>query len=870
MCSAKTLSMKLTALPLWMKKHPFIPVLFVLCTLFIALSSNSNGRATAGNRGNTGAPGENTCGQCHSGTAFGSVTVSIQIFELGTTTPINAYTPGAAYDMRVTVNQGLGLPAGYGFQMTALRAANNAPLAGYSNLATNVKQITLNSGPQAGRTYVEHNGVTTNNQFNFRWTAPTANTGTVNFTASGNAVNGNGGSNGDSAGAGSLALPEAQPLAVSAMATNPDCFGATNGSIFVTVNTGVPPYSFNWSDGSMMQNRTNLGAGNYTLTVTDAAQQSFQQSFTLTQPDQITVSTSTVDATIPGGSGSVSLSAANGVGNYTYTIDGVGTVTEFPVVLNAATYTYTVTDANGCSVAGSFTIAQPAPLTVDASVNGISCFGANDGSIAINAIAGATPPYTILWNVDESQLTSLAPGTYTLTVTDAVGYELSFDFDIAEPALLEATGSFEPINCFGEAAQVLITATGGTAPYTGAGDFALFAGNYALEVMDANGCTVQVELDITQPDDLVVNAVTPTLPCEGGDGEIVITAEGGALPYSGTGSFPVTTSGAYSFTVTDANGCSTEIEAIVESDNGFTATAGIVQQLCHESCDGSIALALNNATEPVVYEWSNGSSDATVVDLCAGAYTAIITDANGCVFQATYTIDPIAALTGEAAIGSIACFGESASAEVAVSGGTPDYTVVWTDESGEVDPAALTAGDYTILISDANGCSVTLTENLTEPEELAFSDVEIEVITDMPGYILVEVTGGTAPYSYAWSDGSTTPMLESFSEGSYSLTVTDANGCTLSGSWELLTIGIDEAARVQARLFPNPAGERFTLEANQSIERIQVFGMDGRLLIDEQRVGMRHTVSVELLPAGSYLVVATFANGVVVKRMMKG
>lgn len=869
MCSAKTLSMKRSALSQWTKKRPFAAVLFVLGTLFVVLSSNSNGRATAANRGNTGAPGENTCGQCHSGTSFGAVTVSIQIFELGTTTPVNAYSPGAAYDMRVTVNQGLGLPAGYGFQMTALRAATNAPLSGYSNLATNVKQITLNSGPQAGRTYVEHNGVTNNNQFNFRWTAPAANSGTVNFTASGNAVNGNGGSTGDSAGAGSLSLPEAQPLAVSAMATNPDCFGATNGSIFVTVNTGVPPYSFTWSDGSMMQNRTNLAAGSYTLTVTDAVQQSFQQNFTLTQPAAIEPTATTVDATVPGGIGSVALSATSGAGDYTFSIDGVGLVTEFPLSLQAGTYTYTVTDANGCSIDGSFTIGQPAPLTLDASESDISCFGANDGAIVINSIAGATPPYTLQWDVDESLLTALAPGTYSLTVTDAVDYTLTFSFEITEPELLEATGAFDPINCFGEIATVAIAASGGTAPYTGTGEVALSAGNYTLDVIDANGCTAQIAVDIAEPEALVVNAATPILPCEGGEGEIVITADGGVLPYNGTGSFPVTTSGVYSFTVTDANGCSTEIDAVVASDNGFSASAGIVQQLCHNSCDGAIALTLSNATEPVSYAWSDGSDASTASNLCAGDYTAVITDANGCVFQASYTIDAIAPLSGQLSIGSIACFGESTSAEVAVSGGTPGYTVVWTDDSGAVDPTVLAAGSYAVVISDANGCSVTLNEIVTEPEELSFTDVAIEPISDMPGFITVEVGGGTPPFAFEWSDGSTDSTLESNDAGSFSLTVTDANGCQLTGAWEV-TVGIDELTSVQVGLYPNPFRDQFTIEANRSIERIQIFGMDGRMLIDQHRVGVRHAVSTEQLPPGSYLLVATFADGVVVKRMMKG
>jgi hypothetical protein len=257
-------------------------------------------------------------------------------------------------------------------------------------------------------------------------------------------------------------------------------------------------------------------------------------------------------------------------------------------------------------------------------------------------------------------------------------------------------------------------------------------------------------------------------------------------------------------------------------------------------------------------------------NLCAGDYTAVITDANGCVFQASYTIDAIAPLSGELTIGSIACFGGTTAAEVNVTGGTPGYTVVWTDASGDVDPSTLSAGSFSVLITDANGCSLSLDQEINQPDELTFSTVVIEEITDMPGVIAVEVDGGTAPYTFAWSDGSTASTLESIFEGSYSLTITDDNGCTLSGAWELLPIGIAESELVQMRLYPNPFNDRFTVHANQPIERIQVFGMDGRMLIDAQRVGVQHTLSVDFLPSGSYVLVATFADGILVKRMMKG
>ncbi len=184
-------------------------VFFVLAGIALVLSSNSNGRATQANRGNTGAFGETTCGQCHSASTYGTVALSIEIFEAGTTQPVEEYVPSTTYDMRVTVSHTTGSPVGFGFQLTCLTEGENLPLAGFTNLAPNVKQATLTSGPQAGRTYVEHNGVTSNPVFEFSWTAPEADFGPVRFFASGNAVNGNNGSSGDTAGATSLTLNEA-------------------------------------------------------------------------------------------------------------------------------------------------------------------------------------------------------------------------------------------------------------------------------------------------------------------------------------------------------------------------------------------------------------------------------------------------------------------------------------------------------------------------------------------------------------------------------------------------------------------------------------------------------------------------------------
>ncbi len=842
-----------------------------LAVVFIALSANSNGRATQGNRGNTGAAGENNCAQCHGGSNYGAVNVQIQCFEQGTNLPVSAYLAGATYDMRVTLTHGSGNPVGFGFQLTALTAATNAPLMGYSNLASNVKQITLNSGPQAGRTYVEHNGVTSNNQFNFSWTAPGEGTGTVNFFSSGNAVNGNGGSSGDSSGAGTLTLPEAQPLSVSATATSPSCFGAADGSIFISINSGVPPYSYNWSDGATDESRTGLIAGLYAVIITDAAGQSFQDEFTLTEPSPIITSVETTDALIPDGIGTVDLSASAGAGNYTFEIDGVGVVDSFPLELTAGTYGFTVTDANGCSVADAFTIGAPAALTVDAIVTSVSCFGETDGSIAVSNISGATPPYTVEWDVDESSLDALEPGTYHLTVTDAVGYALTFSFDVVEPALLEADGTLTPIACFGDLAEFTITATGGTLPYTGTGTELLEPGGYAFVVVDANGCSTEVNVEVTGPQPLVVTADSPEIPCEGGEGSIVITAEGGTLPYTGTGTFDVTTAGIYPFTVTDANGCSTTIEAVVNSSDGFSVSATVLQQQCFDSCDGVIELNLIGAEEPVSAAWSNGSDDVVATNLCAGLYTVTLNDANGCVLQASYTIQAIPELLTELSVGTIACSGGATTADLVVTGGTPSYLIEWLNDEGEVNPDGLPAGFYTATATDANGCAVSIDFELTEPDPIEVELLELVDITDAPGSITVSAVGGTPPYAYTWNVGAEGELLTGITEpGSFSVTVTDGNGCEgAGGPYEVLVNAVGSIDAESFILSPNPFSAQLIVSADSAIERIQVLSMNGQRICDVQPLTNRHVLAAEDWPAGAYVIVATFAEGVTIRKALR-
>jgi hypothetical protein len=176
--------------------------------------------------------------------------------------------------------------------------------------------------------------------------------------------------------------------------------------------------------------------------------------------------------------------------------------------LIAGTYSYTVTDANGCTASASITVNQPSLLTATTSSTNITCNGSNNGTASVTA-TGGTIPYTYLWSnsATTSSVTNLVPGLYTVVVTDANGCTVNANITITEPTILNASSVISsPILCFGGNAVITISATGGTSPYTGIGNFNVPAGTQSYTVTDANGCIAQTNITVNQPGVLSANS----------------------------------------------------------------------------------------------------------------------------------------------------------------------------------------------------------------------------------------------------------------------------------------------------------------------------------------------------------------------------
>jgi hypothetical protein len=398
--------------------------------------------------------------------------------------------------------------------------------------------------------------------------------------------------------------------------------GGPNGTINLTVNGGTAPYSFVWSNGSSTQNLNMLPPGCYTVVVTDAAGCQAMATACVTNlagpilySNSNPVSTFSVvnggftpqwvcanqtlqtdggimkiylesGATMITGGGIDTVYAKTG-STITMT-GGIHVIYHEPgVTLNmnggiptlypcaSLVFDYSQAPANGC---------VPVPvcnMTASATASNVSCNGEATGSATVTPVGG-TAPFTYAWSpmaTNSPILNNLMAGTYTVTITDANGCTVSQTATVTEPTPLTINSTIiEPILCNGGSGQVSIAGLGGTAPYVGNGIFTVASGVQTYTLVDANGCTTQTTVTVTEPTPLVATS-SATDELLGADGTASVNASGGTAPYSITwqpGGFTTAaisglTAGLYMVTVTDANGCGVTMEEQVGSQVGLNS-----------------------------------------------------------------------------------------------------------------------------------------------------------------------------------------------------------------------------------------------------------------------------------------------------------
>jgi hypothetical protein len=676
----------------------------------------------------------------------------------------------------------------------------------------------------------------------------------------------------------------------------PDTCNQGVGSATATASGGAGNYSFSWNTNPAQTGATATGLqpGTYQVTVTDAGGCQAKATVNVGNANAPSVSITNVDDDTCGtGQGSMTVSASGGTQPYSFTWNTspaqAGTTA---TGLSAGTYTVSVTDANGCTSQTSATVAATgSPTASIASTSADTCSGGFGAATA--SASGGTSPYTYTWNTSPQQTgpnaTGLNAGSYTVTVQDAYGCQ-----DTAAAVVQDAGGSTQvslasqsPDTCGAGVGSATVSASMGTPPYTyswnttpaqnGATATNLSAGTYNVTAQDANGCSANLTVTVSNAQTNINGQVSNTVPdtCSAGLGSATVSPSGGQAPYSYTWntlpaqSGPTATglsTGNYTVTLSDQYGCSTQVSVTI-SDAGGPSVNVISTSV--DSCNkgvGGATVTVSGGVGPYTYDWAGlpNVSGPQATGLTGGSYAITVTDANGCAGQDSFSINstpsPNVTITN---VDSITCANSTdGSAEAIAGGGTPPYSYTW-DTSPIVTGSLLSgagAGTYVVTAEDQFGCTAQDTVTLSAPSPITTSAIsQPDTGGQGTGLAGVAVTGGQPPYTYQWASGGTDSIKQGLTAGQYVVTVTDAKGCSVMDTISVSDVtSRPSASSVELGLHPNPTTGRVTLTytlPNASRVEGALYDNSGRLVqvwnFSEAQAA-QHQLNLGELPAGNY------------------
>jgi gliding motility-associated-like protein len=594
------------------------------------------------------------------------------------------------------------------------------------------------------------------------------------------------------------------------------CNGASDGSATANPVDAALPVTFIWSNGQTTATATALSAAIYSVSITDANGCTATASVIITEPTAITATiTSQTNASCFGETGSATVTATGGTLGYSY-IWSNGGLTDTAIGLAAGVHSVTVSDLNNCTATASVTITAPTAITATiTSQTNASCFG-ETGSATVTA-TGGTLGYSYIWSNGGLTDTAigLAAGVHSVTVSDLNNCTATASVTITAPTAITATITIQTnASCFGQTGSATVTATGGTLGYSyiwsngGLTDTAigLAAGVHSVTVSDLNNCTATALVTITAPAEIVLTAVVSSnyngaqVSCNGAsDASAIATATGGTALFSYLWSDGQTTAtatglaaGNYTVTATDSNNCTNSASVVIIEPDVLTVSA-IVQEASCSLPNGGINVTVTGGTSPYDFIWSNLSTTEDLTGLPVGTYTVTVTDMNAC--TAVYTdsiVENISAIVITAEIQTSICYElNTGSIEIMPLIGSSPYSFEWSNGESTALVTDLAEAIYTVTITDASGCVLidsfeiivledALSLQLTSP--LFTNGFNVSAYGAADASINAVVSGGQSNYSYAWSNTSTVQNLISIPAGIYTLTVTDANACTVSAS----------------------------------------------------------------------------------------
>ncbi|MFM9052040.1 MAG: PKD domain-containing protein, partial [Bacteroidota bacterium] len=674
-----------------------------------------------------------------------------------------------------------------------------------------------------------------------------------------------------------------QPAQLSLVVSSVDasCFGGSDGNASAVVSGGTPGYVYQWSGSAAQGNSVaGLSAGNYSLFLSDANGCVSTQSFQINEPLPIQLSLSSIPVSCNGGSDGIayvdSYQNANNPVQFTWSV-GAGN-SDTITGLSSGTYGVVITDQLGCTSSGTVNIAQPAPLSSQSSVVIPSCYGYSDGSIGLS-VSGGIPAYQFAWSTGDSAVSSLGglmSGQYDVMITDANNCTLYVSQILAEPTILIASASGTPATCGVSDGSATSAVTGGTVPYqyqwtSGAGYLptadSIPAGLYSVLVNDANGCTASATAVISNVGAPLASALTlSNVSCNGG-------SDGVAVPYNVTGNAPFTYSwssgsfsdtltgvpaGTYTLIVTDANGCQVSGSTVIDEPTPLIASVSATDVTCFAYSDGTANALVNGGTPGYSYSWPvSSSSTLSASGFPAGNFNFIVTDANGCTATAGFLISQPPAIALAVTSDSALCDGASdGMVAVHVSNGVAPFSFDWgtTGTPNDDSLSGVPAGNYNVIVTDANGCSSSATAVVFQPDPLLVSMISnpVSCYGGNDGSIISSVSVGSPGYTYLWQGlSNSTSSVSSLSSGYYDLLVTDLNGCSSSAS-----IAVQEPANLGLSTSSTPA----TCGVADGTATVNPTGGTAPYSFEWAPGQITNQIATNLF-AGGYAVLVTDANG---------
>lgn len=437
----------------------------------------------------------------------------------------------------------------------------------------------------------------------------------------------------------------------------------------------------------------------------------------------------TTNESCSGNDGSIEVQATGGTGSYTYLWND-GATTSFRENLSAGMYSFTLTDGNNCSLTEQIEIAKGNTIELSSIITPVSCVG-NDGAIELVYQEDEDLAYTFLWNTGDTtaNIYNLNPGTYSVTVNNSSNCQAVGEYIVAQGGMLDFDAAIGQTVCGANTGFIELIVTNNSDNYT-----------YTWNT----GATTQNIYDLSE--------------------------------------------GTYSVTVENGTACQAIREFIIERAYDLTLNATTTPASCENGMDGAIDLLVEGATFSVTYLWNTGATSEDLDNLSANIYSVTVTDQNGCTASKEILIEQEGSLALEIISTDPTCVDENSGIlEVVFPNNGSNYNYAWNNGETTAKISNLAPGTYTVSVNDGNNCQGIASASINNPDTI---NIQLEVSNadcfgEADGRITAIINGGSSPYIYEWNNGAITQNIEQLNAGTYSITVTDINGCTASASADL-------------------------------------------------------------------------------------